>query len=348
MLRNLLAATALLVSASGAIAHHTTLGFYDPEVIVEIEGVLKSLSMRNPHVEFVVTVTDPDGEAVDWQVQTSALSVLRAKGIEPDFMEVGDRIRVAGPGSRRGLPELNARNVLLEDGTEVMTLVTAAPYFTAERSDLLEPVFSASVEAEARRTAEGIFRVWSTVMGDPASFPLFKGNYPLTEAAEQARAAWEPDSEELLACWSKGMPHLMITPVPIEFERMGDDIRLRFEEDDTERVIHMSAGDSPPEGYSMLGYSTGRWEGNMLVVETANIDAPRFDDRGVPQSRDISLVERFTLSEDESRLDYRVTITDPANFTEPFDLTRYWMWRPGIPLGAWNCGEPQEVAASTP
>ncbi len=337
MLKNALIATALIFPASGAMAHHTTLGFFDPATTVEIEGVLKSLSMVNPHVRFVVTVTDPDGEAVDWDVETAAYSVLRAKGIEQDFMEVGDRIRVAGAASRRGLAELNARNILLENGMEVVTLVTAAPYFTAEGSGLLDPVYSESVEAEARQTAEGIFRVWSTVMGDHDSFPMFRGGYPLTEAAEQVRAAWEPDSEQLLDCWSKGMPHLMITPLPIAFERMGEDIRLRFEEDDTARIIRMSGDVSPPDDYSLLGYSTGRWDGNTLIVETSNIDAPRFDDRGAPQSRNMALVERFTLSEDESRLDYRVTITDPVNFTESFDLTRYWTWRPEIPVGPWNC-----------
>ena len=185
-------------------------------------------------------------------------------------------------------------------------------------------------------------------MGDPASFPMFRGGYPLTEEAEQVRARWEPAAEQLLTCWEKGMPHLMITPIPIEFERMGDDIRLRFEEDDTERIIHMSTGVSPPDGYSLLGFSTGRWEGSTLIVETTNIDAPRFDDEGVPQSREVALVERFTPSEDESRLDYRVTVTDPVNFTQSFDLTRYWVWRPEIPLASWRCGESQDFATAVP
>ncbi len=59
------------------------------------------------------------------------------------------------------------------------------------------------------------------------------------------------------------------------------------------------------------------------------------------------MIERFTLSEDESRLDYRVTITDPATFTGSFDLTRYWVWRPEIPLGSWRCGESQDVPGAT-
>ena len=54
------------------------------------------------------------------------------------------------------------------------------------------------------------------------------------------------------------------------------------------------------------------------------------------------------MSEDESRLDYRVTITDPITFTQPFDLTRFWVWRPEIALASWDCGEPQDLASALP
>ena len=101
----------------------------------------------------------------------------------------------------------------------------------------------------------------------------------------------------------------------------------------------MDAG--PPGAHSFLGYSTGRWEGNTLVVETINIDAPDFDDRGAPQSRGIALLERFTLAEGHDRLDYSITITDPVTFTQPFELTRYWTWRPEIIRKPWKCEEPQ-------
>lgn len=87
----------------------------------------------------------------------------------------------------------------------------------------------------------------------------------------------------------------------------------------------------------MLGNSTGRWEGDTLVVEIVDIDAPDFDDRGTPQGSMIRLVERFTLNADQGRLDYRILISDPDNFTRPFELTRYWIWRPETVVQRWNC-----------
>ena len=117
--------------------------------------------------------------------------------------------------------------------------------------------------------------------------------------------------------------------------RSGDDILIRFEEDDAERLVHMS-GNALTER-SLLGNSTGRWEGDTLVVETVDIDASDFDDRGTPQGSMIRLVERFTLNADQDRLDYRILISDPDTFTRPFELTRYWVWRPEIVVQRWDC-----------
>ena len=175
--------------AAPVIAHHSTLGFYDPNQTIEIEGTLKSLSMVNPHVRFVVSVTEPDGSIVDWDIETSAVSVLRTRGLDQDFMQVGDHIRVAGAPSRRGRPEMSATNVLLDDGIEVVVALRGSPYFSANADGaLLEPVYTEGAEERARREANGIFRVWSTVFGDPDSFPMFKGDYPLAAAA--SRAPW--------------------------------------------------------------------------------------------------------------------------------------------------------------
>lgn len=331
----------LALASSQALAHHSTLGFFDRDRVVEIEGELLSVSMVNPHVRFVVAVTDASGSTVPWDVETSAVSVLRTRGLDQEFMQVGDRVRVAGNPSRRGLPEMSGLTVLLENGTEVVTALRGSPYFTnPDDGNLLAPAFDPDAEEAARRSADGIFRVWSTVLDDPASFPMFKGQYPLTEQARRERDAWNVQDEEQLRCWEKGMPLLMITPVPIEFVRSGENIVIRFEEDDAERLIRMSGNvDATDVAPSLLGHSIGRWEGGALVVETSRIDFPYLDDRGAPLSADAHLLERFTLSANEDRLDYRVTVTDPANYSAPFDLTRYFIWRPEVTVGRWDCQE---------
>ena len=290
-------------------------------------------------MQFEAEVTDSDGNVQLWKIEATAVSMLRSRGLDREFLHVGEQIKIAGHPTNSGHPEMLAMNLLLSDGTEVLLDRGATPYFANVGSgQFLESVFNAETAEQARATADGIYRVWSTVLNDLASFPMFRGQYPLRDEAAQIKASWNPDPEQQLSCWSKDMPILMVTPHPIEFSQQGENILMRFEEDDAERLIHMNpAMGSRPSGATSMGYSVGSWEGNTLVVETTGIDAAAFDDQGTPVSEDIRLVERFTLSEDEERLDYRITFYDSEIFTENFDLTRYWVWKPERAVQPWDC-----------
>jgi hypothetical protein len=214
------------------------------------------------------------------------------------------------------------------------------PYFPAGRSgNLIGREYDDSNVAAAIASADGIFRVWSTNMTDRAAFPMFKGGYPVNDAARAVMAAWDPLDNELLRCGTKGMPLIMITPAPIEFVRDGDRILLRMEEYDSLRTIHLGASAEPPGEPSQMGFSRGRFEGETLVVETSGIRAQVFDPDGVPQSGEIRLVERFTPNADFTRLDYRIVVTDPVYFTEPFELSRYFVWKPEMTVQAYDCLE---------
>ena len=65
-----------------------------------------------------------------------------------------------------------------------------------------------------------------------------------------------------------------------------------------------------------MGHSVGRWEGDTLVVETANF-TDKVLYRGAAEN--LHLVERFTRVGPDA-IDYRVTITDPTTFTRPWTL----------------------------
>jgi hypothetical protein len=64
------------------------------------------------------------------------------------------------------------------------------------------------------------------------------------------------------------------------------------------------------------GDSRGWWEGQTLVIETTNFnDQKRF--RGA--SSQLRLVERFTRL-DADTIEYRLTVTDPVTFAEPWTI----------------------------
>ena len=60
-------------------------------------------------------------------------------------------------------------------------------------------------------------------------------------------------------------------------------------------------------------------------MSTTQVNWPYFDNIGTPQSEDVEMVETFTLSADQTRLDYRLTVTDPDTFTAPAVYERYWL-----------------------
>jgi hypothetical protein len=237
----------------------------------------------------------------------------------------------------RKRPEILARSVLLPSGYE-FTFGSANPYFPAGKAGRI--IGRAKIEgdvAAATARADGLFRVWSTNMSDPAAFPMFKGGYPLTAAGRTGLAKWNPRDNVLLKCGTKGTPLIMISPLPMEFVKDGDRIIMRLEEYDTVRTIHMNPKAVPPAAHTLYGFSRGRWEGATLVVETDHIAAGYFDHEGTPQSDQIRTVERFTPNPDQSRLDYTLTTTDPVNFARPFTLTRYFLWKPENSVHPYEC-----------
>jgi hypothetical protein len=160
----------------------------------------------------------------------------------------------------------------------------------------------------------------------------------LTERAQSIARAFDPvKNYPLRDCTPKGMPTIMEQPYPMQFSQQGENILLRMEEYDTVRTIRMKPDSRPQQSRAPLGHSTGRWEGTALIVTTTGISWPHFDAAGIPISEQARLVERFTPSADGSRLDYRMTVTDPLTFTKPVDLQKHWLGLPDVELKPYRC-----------
>lgn len=327
----------LNVFGVSSLAHHSQAGIFDPSKTVEVSGVVKSVSWRNPHGQILLSVKDEKGKETVWDAETASISILRNRGVDGSSIRVGDRLTIAGSPSMRNRPEILARSVLLPTGYE-FTFGSATPYFAAGKAGKV--VGASKIDADvsaAKAKADGLFRVWSTIMSDPAAFPMFKGGYPLTDAGKAGLAKWNPRDNVLLKCGTKGTPLIMISPLPMEFKKDGEKIVMRLEEYDSVRTIHMNPKDVAPAAHTLFGYSRGRWEGTTLVVETDHIAAGYFDHEGTPQSTQIKTVERFIPNADYSRLDYTLTTTDPINFTKSFELKRYFVWKPENSVHPYEC-----------
>jgi len=103
-----------------ATAHHSTRAFYDREVSAEIEGVVASIFWRNPHVRLTLLVENQQGQQEEWELEGGAINTLSRRGFAEESFRVGDRVRVAGAPSIRGLSALFVTNMLLPSGKEVV------------------------------------------------------------------------------------------------------------------------------------------------------------------------------------------------------------------------------------
>src|SRR5688572_3681032 len=310
-------ACALLVPAA-ASAHHSRTQ-YDGSEVQEIQGELISVSWANPHAAFSVRVTSASGETATWQLGSwGAPYVLSRMGVTQDQFVVGTEVRLAGRVSTLVPNRFLLTNMLRPDGTEVVLTTDGDAFWNGRqvggRSQWRNQQISTAA-AEDR----GLFRVWSTArMGQARDNRIM-----LTPSALAARDRFDQSKSFVVTCEPQGMPTVMNWVYPFELsQRDPSTIILRNEYFDLERTIHMGpAAAAPPAGVapSRLGYSIGRFEddGRSLVVETTALNWPYYDTIGTPLTPDVRIIERFTLSEDQSALTYRQTVTDPSTFTEP-------------------------------
>jgi hypothetical protein len=82
------------------------------------------------------------------------------------------------------------------------------------------------------------------------------------------------------------------------------------------------------------GDSRGWWEGKTLVVETTNFNSRR---RFHFATENLKLVERFT-GVDNDTIDYRLTVSDPQTFTQPWTLENS-LWRTDDEIYEVGCHE---------
>lgn len=121
-------------------------------------------------------------------------------------------------------------------------------------------------------------------------------------------------------CALPGMPRIML----FDFEALytANDLVLIFGHNETTRIIHMGRRTHLPSAIHLwMGDSIGYWEGDALVVDTANFNGKFWFALGGDFATDaLRTVERFVLT-DANHLQWQATLTDPKALTRP------WTWK---------------------
>jgi hypothetical protein len=123
------------------------------------------------------------------------------------------------------------------------------------------------------------------------------------------------------ACLQSGVPNSMYLGGTRQFLQTPEQLAILTYNAHGFRVIALDETSRPSDRLRLWnGISNGRWDGNTLVIETANLNGiPWLDQRGRFVTEDIHVVERLTLV-DPNTLHYTATIEDANVFTQPFTI----------------------------
>ena len=155
---------------------------------------------------------------------------------------------------------------------------------------------------------------------------LKPGELPLLPWARDLRGNRKEEQEPYTICLPMGVPR--VNPYPWKFamsytSKGLSHIYVLHETGDAgaHRVIYMDGRRHPDDLIpSWWGHSTGRWEGDTLVVDTIGYNEKFWmDSRGTPHTEQMHTVERFT------RLNYgtlrnEFTWEDPGALSKPVTL----------------------------
>lgn len=175
---------------------------------------------------------------------------------------------------------------------------------------------------------------------------------PITDAARMRADTWDASILTL--------PEHQCKPHPADYGPRGPANLRIWKEVDTatqrliawhthiswqapERTIYMDGRAHPPDyaAHTWQGFSTGRWEGDILVVTTTHLKNGWIRRNGVPRSDRATLVEYWIRHGDQFTL--TSVVHDPVYLTEPFIRTTDFVLDPRQNIDPYPCEAVEEV-----
>ena len=139
-------------------------------------------------------------------------------------------------------------------------------------------------------------------------------------------------------CLPPGVPRASGVPYPEKIYQTPDALVILYESRTMFRQIFLDGRKTIPNPQpTWMGYSTGRWDGDVLVVQTEGFnDKTWLDATGKPHSEAMHLTERFRRP-DLGHLNVDLTIEDPKALTKPYSFTRSFTLAPTWELQEYVC-----------
>ncbi len=347
---NVYAKLAALVALCGpaipAAAHHSN-SAYQVDKIITLEGTVKEWRWMNPHTWLIMTVQGQDGATQEWAVEGRPPGILGRAGWSSSILKPGERVTVHASPAKNGDPEGIIARVTKADGT----VLGNQPNFNREAAAAL-PLPAAPSGPGGRPNFAGVY--YPAQQGGQAAPSPRRPNEPLppptrsspTADGSQGRGPDAPKlTPEYLAKWNAiaasrisgsyetdnvhnclppGMPAMMSAAYGMEIMQDAQKITIFTEHQDAMRRIFLD-GRKPSAQVladpTYAGYSTGRWEGDTLVVDTVALTTKSYIDGSSPHSDKMTVQERIRFVE-PGVLENQITVNDPEALVEPWRVVR--------------------------
>lgn len=174
---------------------------------------------------------------------------------------------------------------------------------------------------------------------------------PINEAARLRAEAWDASIQTLpeWQCRPHSADYIWRGPSPLRISKEVDPVSREVVAYHAEwlrsvdRAIYLDGRPHPPEGalHTWSGFSTAKWEGNMLTVTVTHLKEGYLRRNGLPRSDKATLTEHWIRNGDF--LTVVEIVNDPIYLTEPFIRTTDYELNVNQNVPPYPCGVVQEV-----
>ncbi len=330
-----------LVLPTASVAHHG-FGLFDRSKDAVITGTIKSIDFVNPHSYLYLEADTEDGGTIAMRCEMRAATLMRRSGWSKEMFIPEARATIYGFMHRDDPASCYLEEITIGDAVELnrndqlefsavdasnrpLRLLSGEPYIAGdwaqEQYVIAVPPSGRSVGLVPKSMKDGI----EAGTLSPDDIPSAGWNAkPVTltargQAEYEAFEMWNPLDNPRLRCEPTSIILDWVHDGPVNRIVQEDDrIVINYGLVSYQRVIHLNMDAHPADiQLSPAGHSIGRWEGDVLVVDTIGFQ-PGVIVPPLRHSEQLHVVERFWLDPENMTLNRSYVATDPVYFSDEY------------------------------
>jgi len=333
--------------AGAAFAHHGP-GTFELGKSVTFTGKLTRIDFVNPHSWLYFEVTGANGQVQKYRCEMRSAHTLRRSGWTKELFPVNSRVTIEAAPDRADPNSCYLNTIRFENGNHMdrygqyvkgtgggVEEVRGALPFAAKARDARRPTGELNlsgdwapeqvVMADPRGTGGGLVALSELATakpgqrggggrrgGGPPAGPRLYGGTELTAMGEQAAAKFVRDDNPRFRCETTSIVFDWTFDGPVNrITQNKDTIVIQYGQMDLRRTVYMNMKTHPATVKpTRAGHSIGRWEGDVLVVDTTAF-LPGVLNAPVRHGDKLHVVERFTLDPKTMKMTRAYTAEDP-------------------------------------